>query len=318
MPDLNIAITFTELSMYNWTSAQPAIVLYSPGLLCYISIIFSPTNTDCIALTILLGKRPRIRASVFLSNWLQKTTLSMTCWGKGHYDWELFPYFFFWDLRQSSVHSRWTVILMVKYWNFQEFWRDCGARTRFTSKVFQSKSWKLLNWVIEDNLIIAKDGKLCIPLQNQLPWWRWLSLFPKRAIFGEPQTSSIKELNNLVYREFDWNSIRKMNRLGILSLMFITMRMGGYLLSGSPRHIWQALFSFVNQGGQTHWPTPRINLSAPWDIETESTLSLKSGYQNGWFFRKVPKAGGGGHFQSKNFDCRFWTFNRFFLEKIAI
>ena len=59
--------------------------------------------------------RPWTRASVFLSNWLQKTTLSMTCWGKGPYDWELFPYFFFWDLRQSSVHSRWTVILMVKY-----------------------------------------------------------------------------------------------------------------------------------------------------------------------------------------------------------
>ena len=36
MPDLDIAsITFTELSLYNWTSAQPAIVLYRPALVLY-------------------------------------------------------------------------------------------------------------------------------------------------------------------------------------------------------------------------------------------------------------------------------------------
>ena len=31
-----------------------------------------------------------------------------------------------------------------------------------------------------------------------------------------------------------------------------------------------------------------------------------SGYQNRWIFEKLP--GGRGHFQSKNFCCRFWAF----------
>ena len=46
-------------------------------------------------------------------------------------------------------------------------------------------------------------------------------------------------------------------------------------------------------------------------------------YQNGWIFGKVPKGGGGGHFQSKNLYWRFWAFiqgcgQRGFRKKIAI
>ena len=36
-------------------------------------------------------------------------------------------------------------------------------------------------------------------------------------------------------------------------------------------------------------------------------------YQNGWIFGKVPKGGGGGHFQSKNLYWRFWAFIQGFI-----
>ena len=38
-----------------------------------------------------------------------------------------------------------------------------------------------------------------------------------------------------------------------------------------------------------------------------ATLRDAFPFQNVWIFGKVPK-GGGGHFQSKNLYCRFWTF----------
>ena len=42
------------------------------------------------------------------------------------------------------------------------------------------------------------------------------------------------------------------------------------------------------------------------------TLREAYRYQNGWIFGKVPN-GGGGHFQSKNFCCKFWTFEQGFF-----
>ena len=114
--------------------------------------------------------------------------------------------------RQSTHVEQW--FLLIKYWNVQEFWRDCGARTGFTSKVFQSKSWKLLNWGKEDNLIITKDGKFCIPLQKPIAL-RKVALASHHATnFARPQTSPIKELNGFVCWEFDWNSVRKMRPTG--------------------------------------------------------------------------------------------------------
>ena len=35
-------------------------------------------------------------------------------------------------------------------------------------------------------------------------------------------------------------------------------------------------------------------------------LRDESGYQNGWIFGKLPKEGGGGHFQTKKSRCRFF------------
>ena len=49
-----------------------------------------------------------------------------------------------------------------------------------------------------------------------------------------------------------------------------------------------------------------------WFLSNVSDLPClrdKSWYQNGWISGKLPK-GGGGHFQSKSLNCRFWNFNQ--------
>ena len=39
----------------------------------------------------------------------------------------------------------------------------------------------------------------------------------------------------------------------------------------------------------------------------------ESGYQNGWILGKLPKGGGGGHFQSISLCSRFWNLKQGFL-----
>ena len=66
-----------------------------------------------------------------------------------------------------------------------------------------------------------------------------------------------------------------------------------------------------------NWPTtisvpkrkPPISQSQPF---LSTRFREASPYQNVWIFGKVPK-GGGGHFQSKNFCCKFWTFEQGFF-----
>ena len=63
-------------------------------------------------------------------------------------------------------------------------------------------------------------------------------------------------------------------------------------------------------------PGPHRVFGSPFDVLGPLFLNFRLRddwkYQNGCFFGKVPK-GGGGHFQSKNFYCRFWTFKQGFL-----